>query len=181
MNKFFLAASLLMIMCTSYAEVYTWTDSQGVVHFSDNPHQGAEKLKIPDNQSFSAPSPSPAPKQDVDPADEDNNSNSENSDKPYTKIAIREPISQATIRNNQGYILVSIELEPKLVEGDNLQMIFDGAPLAEPQPNTIFELNGIYRGSHTLAVQVVNAAGEVLLTSEPITIYMQRPRVGMGN
>lgn len=179
MNKLFLVAALMMMMCTSHAEVYTWTDSQGVVHFSDSPHPGAEKLKIPEDQSYSAPSPS-SPKQDVAPDHEENNK-SEKSDKSYTKIAIREPLNQATIRNNQGYIVVSIELEPKLSEGDNLQMIFDGAPLGDPQPNTIFELNGIYRGSHTLAVQVVNAGGEVLLTSDPITIFMQRPRVGMAH
>ncbi|BCA95307.1 hypothetical protein TUM19329_16680 [Legionella antarctica] len=59
-------------------------------------------------------------------------------------------------------------------------MIFDRAVLGEPQPNTTFELNGIYRGSHELAVQVVSAAGEVLLISDPITVYIHRPRVGMG-
>ncbi|MCL9684608.1 DUF4124 domain-containing protein [Legionella maioricensis] len=181
MNKLFLLAALIMMTCTSHAEVYTWTDSQGVVHFSDNPHPGAEKLKIPDDQSFSTPSPSSSsPKQEVTPVQEENNT-SEKSDRTYTKIAIRDPLNQATIRNNQGYVVVSVELEPKLSEGDNLQILFDGAPLGDPQPNTIFELNGIYRGSHTIAVQVVNANGEVLLTSDPITIFMQRPRVGMAH
>ena len=179
MNKLFLAVALIMMTCTLHAEVYTWTDSQGVVHFSDSPHPGAEKIKIPEDQSFSTPSPSSSsssPKQeDVGPTHEENNS-----EKSYTKIAIREPLNQATIRNNQGYVLVSVELEPKLSQGDNLQILFDGAPLGEPQPNTIFELNGIYRGSHTIAVQVLNAHGEVLLISDPITIFMQRPRVGMA-
>jgi hypothetical protein len=177
MNKLFLIAALIMIVCTSYAEVYTWTDSQGVVHFSDSPHQGAEKIKLPEDQSFSTPSPSsssPAPKQ------EDVLTHEEDSEKSYTKVAIREPLNQATIRNNQGYVLVSVELEPKLSEGDNLQILFDGAPLGEPQPHTVFELNGIYRGSHTIAVQVLNANGDVLLVSDPITIFMQRPRVGMA-
>ncbi len=38
----------------------------------------------------------------------------------------------------------------------------------------------MYRGSHTIAVQVVNTEGKVLITSDMVTIYMQQPRVGMG-
>ncbi|BCA95306.1 hypothetical protein TUM19329_16670 [Legionella antarctica] len=122
MTKFFQVAALMMILSPSYAEIYTWIDSQGVVHFSDNPHQGAEKLKLPAGQSYSALSlPSSVPEEDGSATHEANKSSeTSDSDKPYTKIAIREPLHGATIRNNQGYILVSVELEPKLSEGDNL-------------------------------------------------------------
>lgn len=43
----------------------------------------------------------------------------------------------------------------------------------------VFEINGMYRGSHTLAAEVVDAEGNVIDSSEPITIYVFRPRVGM--
>lgn len=179
MNKFYWVVSLMLFVCISQAQVYTWTDSQGVVHFSDNPHPGAEKLKLPEAQTFSPP----IPKQEIAPVNDDSTPDKDKGEQEsYTKIAIREPLNQATIRNPQGYVIVSVELDPpKLGQGDLLQMIFDGSPLGDPQPNMIFELKGIYRGSHTIAVQVVNSEGKVLLTSDAITIYMQQPRVGMGN
>ncbi|CEG56714.1 DUF4124 domain-containing protein [Legionella fallonii] len=176
MDKFLWGIFFLVVSCASSAQVYTWTDSQGVVHFSDTPHQGAEKIDIPDSQTYSPPTPTP--KQEIAPATHDNIDDNGHS---YTKVAIREPSNQATIRNPQGYTVVSVEVEPQLADGDKLQLIYDGSPLGDPQPNTVFELNGMYRGSHTIAIQVVNANGKVLITSDTITIYMQQPRVGMGH
>lgn len=173
MNKVLLIVLLLIITCESYAEIYQWTDSQGVIHFSDTPHEGATKLKLPDFQTYSAPSI----KQDTPPPDEDNLG--EKQDK-YKKIAILQPLNESTIRNNQGFIPITILLEPNLSPGDKLQIIVDGAPLGDPQPNLNFELSGIERGTHTIAVQVVNANGGVILSTDTITIYMQRPRVGMA-
>lgn len=171
-----LAALLIALVSTSHAQIFKWTDSQGVVHFSDNPHSGAKKVEVPEAQSFSPPvSQTPATTNPQEPK-----KSSAPGDPKYTKVSIMQPLNEATIRNNQGYVVVAVELEPALADGDMLQMVFDGAPMGDPQPNTLFQLNGIYRGQHTIAVQIINAAGEVLLTSEPITIFMHRPRVGMG-
>lgn len=174
MNKPVLFVFLMMAICISNAQIYKWTDSQGVVHFSDKPHEGAEKVKIPEAQTYTPPADDAggAPQQD-------NVKQKEDEDK-YTKLEIIQPQNEATIRNNQGYVVVAVQIEPDLSQGDNLQIIFDGSPLGDPQPNLLFQLNGIYRGSHTIAVQVLNAKGDVLKTSDSITIFMHNPRVGMG-
>jgi len=175
MKKFVWIVSLMTIICAAYAQVFTWTDSQGVVHFSDNPHPGAEKLTIPDTQTFSPPTSTP--RNQVTPQNQDD---SDDKEVQYTKIVITQPLNQSTIRNNQGSVTVAIELDPpKLGSGDKLQMIFDGTPLGEPQSSNSFELKGIDRGSHTITVKIVNGEGTELLSSDGITIYMQRPRVGM--
>lgn len=175
MNKFVWIISSMIIICAANAQVFTWTDSQGVVHFSDSPHPGAEKLTIPDTQTFSPPTSTP--KNQIVPR---NQSDSEEKEVQYTKIVITQPLNQSTIRNNQGYVAVALEIDPpKLGNGDKLQMIFDGSPLGAPQTSSNFELKGIDRGSHTIAVQIVNEDGKEILTSDSITIFMQRPRVGM--
>ncbi|KTD34178.1 hypothetical protein Lmor_1575 [Legionella moravica] len=175
MKKLLLAVSCMVLICASYAQIYKWTDSQGVVHFSDRPHPGSEQLKIPDTQSYTPPvKPSGG-----DTQNQDKNDTTTSEEHKYTKIGIIQPLNEATIRNNQGYVVVAVELEPTLAQGDSVQIIFDGAPMGEPQQNLLFQLNGIYRGKHTLAVQVINSEGEVLLTSDTITIFMHRPRVGM--
>lgn len=175
MKKLVLVVSCVFIFCVSYAQIFKWTDSQGVVHFSDQPHPGSKQLQIPNSQGFTPPvSQSGGAVQDAQEPEQ------VTSDEPtYNRVAIIQPLNDTTIRNNQGYILVAVEMEPGLAAGDNLQMIFDGAPLGDPQPNTFFNLNGVYRGTHTLAVQILNRDGAVLLTSDTITIYMHRPRVGM--
>ncbi len=174
MNKLCIALSLMMVICISYADIYKWVDSQGNVHFSDTPHPGAEKLNIPDAQTYSPPVPQSTEPEQLTPTNSDTH-------KPtYTKIAITQPDNEATIRNNQGAIAVTAEVDPDLLPGDKVQLIFDGSPLGEPQTNLLFQLSGIYRGSHTIAVQVIDADGVAVETSEPITVFMFRPRVGMG-
>lgn len=177
MNKFALLLSLVIffIISVSYAQVYKWTDSQGLVHFSDTPHDGAQKVKIPDAQTFSPPT---IPKTQF--PDQDENGKMTPKDHKYNKIVITQPTNEATIRNNDGYLIVAVQLEPNLVNGDKLQLLFDGSPLGDPQTNLIFQLNGIYRGSHTISVQALDEGGAVLNTSDPVTVFMQRPRVGMG-
>ncbi len=175
MKKPLLVVLCMFLFCASYAQIYKWTDSQGVVHFSDQPHPGAKQLDILESQTYTPPV-----------SQTSDNSQEEQPTAPpivnehqYKKISIIQPLNEATIRNNQGDVIVAVELEPLLAEGDSLQLVFDGAPLGDPQPNPMFQLNGIYRGTHKIAVQILNPVGTVLLTSEPITIFMHRPRVGM--
>lgn len=174
MKRIGIIVSLALITCASFAQVYKWTDTQGVVHFSDTPHPGAESIDNIKTQDYSTPASnqqqSTVPtikKQVVKPQEE------------YTKLAITQPSDQETIRNNQGYVVVTTVVEPKLFRGNTIQIIFDGKPQGAPQTSLMFQLNNIYRGTHTIAVQILNEQGEVLQTSSEVTIFMQRPRVGM--
>ncbi|KTD00828.1 DUF4124 domain-containing protein [Fluoribacter gormanii] len=179
MNKFFVSLSLMMVICASYAaQIYRWTDSQGNVHFSDTPHEGAEIVTIPDSQSFSSPAPSNSQTSTQEPEQTDHNDTVKLKHS-YTTIAIAEPANGATVRNNQGFVMVTAQIEPDLHPGDKLQLLYDDVALGEPQTNITFEINGMYRGSHSLAVQVLDAEGNVIDKSEAITIYVFRPRVGM--
>ncbi|KTD19446.1 DUF4124 domain-containing protein [Legionella israelensis] len=164
---------LLMAASMAQSGIYKWTDSQGNVHFSDKPHRGAEVIQVPEAQTYSPPPVPETEKQNKAVAEDDETARG------YEKIEIIQPENQATIRNNQGLVNVSVELAPDLKPGDRIQLIYDGEKLGPPQNTPNFILNNVYRGAHTIAVQVENAEGQVLTTSEPITIYMHRPRVGM--
>src|SRR5579885_1213618 len=56
-----LVTIILLASGTAFAAttVYRWVDEQGVVHFSDQPHPGAQKLRVEDAPTFAAP---PAPR-----------------------------------------------------------------------------------------------------------------------
>ena len=180
MKKRILTCSLMMIFCVSYAQIYQWTDSQGVVHFSDIPHQGAKTVATPEVQSYSAPQPqSTVPQIENTKVEQDTKAKQDTKNHQYKTVQIIQPSDQATIRNNQGNVTVSVKIEPALFPGDTLQLLFDGTPWGVAQANTLFQVTGVYRGSHTIAVQVLDSHGNVLGTSEQIMVYMQQPRVGM--
>ncbi|MFC3907599.1 DUF4124 domain-containing protein [Legionella dresdenensis] len=156
-----------------FGQIYQWTDSGGVVHFSDRPHPGAKEIELPQAQS-NAPAAAPAPTDQ--PAEE---SAGKENDRGYNSLMISQPANESTIRNNQGYVPVVIAIEPELKPNDKLQLLYDGETIGAPQSTPVFQLNDVKRGSHTIAVQVIDGQGEVIQTSESITIFMHRPRVGM--
>lgn len=176
MKKYYLALSLAAAANLSLADstqIYKWTDSNGNVHFSDKPAPGAEEIKLPQIQTYSSPK---------QPAESENSSAAatDEEEAAYELISIAQPNDQETIRNTEGYVPIIVDLKPMLKKGDNVQLIFDGKPLDTPQPTTTFTLQGIERGSHTIAAQVMDSQGNVLKTSDSITIYMMPPRVGMS-
>lgn len=178
MRNYLMVFFILLGINPAVAQIYQWTDGQGVVHFSDKPVPGAKVITLPESQIATKPIPqdSSAEKKLLQP---DVSDEAAEADSAYRELLIVSPADEETIRNPQGYIPIVIDLKPELKKGDLLQVVFDGKPVGEPQVNPGMALQGVNRGSHTLAVQVVNAQGRVVLVSPSITIYMQPPRVGM--
>ena len=165
---------LLIAFClplASQAAIYKWRDKQGNVHFTDQPRDGAEKVNIPEAQTFTPP-----PIQKPQPTSQDKTV----APRSYKSITINQPENDATIRNNQGLVAVSVSLDPALMKGDRVVLVYDGQKVGEPQATTSFSLDGVYRGTHTVSVQIVDSAGKVIGESSEVTFHMHRPRVGMG-
>lgn len=179
MRKGFLLFSLCVSISTVHADIYKWTDSSGDVHFSDKPQDGAEKVILPNMQSYTPPQPTENQTASSNTTATSDDKTDSSSDAAYKKLNIVQPEDQQTIRNPKGYISVILEPHPKLKQGDGLQIILDGNPIDKPIANTIFALQNIRRGSHTIAAQLVGKDGKVLLTSDQITVYMMPPRIGM--
>lgn len=180
LRKGFLVFCFLTGMTALYADIYKWTDSSGDVHFSDKPRDGAEKVMLPNVQSYSSPTTPPSQNASTNPRPASTSTDAGmGDDVVYKQLNIVQPEDQQTIRNPQGYVSVILEPHPHLKKGDSLQIILDGTPLDKPKDNTLFALQNITRGSHTLAAQLIDANGKVILTSDVITIYMMPPRVGM--
>lgn len=164
---------VLCLSVPSWATIYQWTDSKGNVHFSDTPHPGAKEIELQPAQTFSSPIPEqPIQKEESSPETAPLTMTA------YT-IEILEPHHEETIRDAQRTVDVKLSVQPELKEGDRLQILYDGAPIGDPKATTFFQLQQVNPGTHTIAAQVVNSKHQVLNTSEPITIFMHPPRVGM--
>lgn len=157
------------------AEVYKWVDSDGNTHFSDVPHAGAETIVIPPTQSYSPPH-HPAP-----PAPLTEDSSTVELNTTYTALNFIYPVDQATVRDNRGIMNVLLEIQPELQTGDTIELLLDGAAVGKPQITPAFTITGLNRGSHTLQAQIINPQGDILKSSETITIFLHRATVGHSN
>ncbi len=177
MYKFRAILLAFLVLCwiekANAAEIYTWTDGAGVVHFSDHPEPGAKTIQVHEMQTYSAPPTQPSSQLQPPPK-------GVNERATYSAISIVEPANETTVRNPQGYVPVTVEVKPQLAEGDGLQLVLDGVVVGKPQQTSSFSLQGIERGSHQLVAQIVNTNGTVLSSSDPITINMMQPRVNTG-
>jgi len=167
-------AFLILLPVAGFAAIYQWTDKQGNLHFSDKPHRGAKRIKLSPTQIYHTPK-----------GTTENNANKQGrADKlrvrEYQTVAISQPENSATIRNNQGYVAVSVDLEPALMNGDRVVIILDGMAVGKPHTNVHFSLSGINRGTHTLIVKIIDEAGVTIAESESIVFHMRRPKVGGG-
>lgn len=175
-NKLVLTLSLALIASPACAEIYKWTDSNGNVHFSDKPHDGAEKVTLPPVQTYSAP---PTPVEEKKESNE--NSKKETTENAvYHEFTIVQPTDQATIWNNSGNMSVVVQTDPPLRPGDMIQLLMDNEPVGDPQTSTTFDLTSLDRGSHTLVAKIINANGEVVATTDPLTVYMHKATVNRG-
>lgn len=173
MNYYFVIVLTLFCNSISHAQIFRWTDANGTVNFSDIPHPGSQKIILPKTITTMPP------EKKSEKTSEKSSLKADESTIEYEALFISQPANNETIRNNQGLVPVIVDLKPDLAPEHLLQLIFDGKPLGKPQSGLSFALNDVNRGSHTIAVQVIDKEGKALATSDAVTIYMQRPRVGM--
>lgn len=159
---------LLLIMLPAVAAIYKWTDANGVVHFSDQPHSGAKQIHVGQPTVVTLP---PVPS--FQPSLE-----SSSAATGYERFAIIQPEPEATVRNNPGTVTVRFAIEPELRRGHRIQVLLDGQPVkVGPVTSTTMELHSVYRGTHTVSAVIKNSSGEIVARAKPITFYMHRPSV----
>jgi hypothetical protein len=147
------------------AGVYKWVDADGTVHFSDVPQEGAEEVHVAPPQTYEAPRLppiTPRPEVAAVPA-------------AYTRFALVTPAAEENIWDNTGTIVVTFTVEPPLQtdSGHQLVVLVDGQ--ARPAvPDSSVALENIDRGSHTLQGQIIDARGDVVMSSESITVHLHR-------
>jgi hypothetical protein len=150
------------------AQAYTWTDEDGVVHYSDRPQPGAQevdlgKYKAPQGNSLARkPLPRRASTADDDAVESFS----------YDSLTVASPAAEETLWNIEGVLNVSLALSPALRSGHRVQAYFDGTRLETA--GLSFQLQEVYRGEHNLQAEVVDETGRVLIRSQPSRFYVQQ-------
>lgn len=162
----FLPTCLLLLAAgpLGAADAYRWVDKDGVVHFSDQPTGGAQRVPLK-----AAPKPGSVAQTYTPPP------GPSNTDFKYTSCAIATP-SPDQVFNSVSTVNVSIELEPGFRIGDSIQVTLDGQPVDKwPGGATSYALQELPRGTHTLAATVSSRDGNTLCTAAPVSFVVQQP------
>jgi Domain of unknown function (DUF4124) len=150
--------------------VYKWVDEYGVIHYSDQPHENAEKLQVQGVQTYSASAAtvrSPSPPAQFAPR-------AAPSAKPYKACIIAQPVDQQNLPNAES-LAVRVASEPMPRAEDRIFITMDGQALNGGQPTGLnFNVTRIDRGEHTLSAQIRGPGDEVLCRTEPVTIFVQQ-------
>ena len=165
---------LLALSLPAAAEVYRWTDANGVVHYGDRaPDSKLKPAELPQLQvipgtpaatvpakpagdSTAGPAPAPAV------------------DKPRLSIAAPQP--EQVIRDTSRQLSVRVDLQSPLPEGAGLVYYLDGvAQNARPTQERGHLIGNVDRGSHLVDVGVVDRNGKLLVRTPPVIVHVMPP------
>ena len=161
--------------------LYKWVDADGVVHYSDQPHDGAEKIKVAKPQTYSAP-PAP-PRASVTPSQRPATGQPAQPAQPgavtqYTRVSLVSPSNDDVYTNTDGRVGYTVAIEPGLGTGHQIWILLDGQRVdGAATGSTDGTLTGVERGTHTLVAEVVDLAGRILGSSETVTFNVNQTRV----
>lgn len=149
-------------------EIYRYTDDQGRPVFTDQPpeRRPVERIEQPPINRIAPPTPAtPATSADA-PAP-----------MPISRYARLEIINlpdDEALRANNGSFEVQVAVEPPLARGHSLRLLLDGNPHGPTTQGTPLQVQQADRGTHSLVVQVLDAAGQPLQQSDAQTFTVQR-------
>lgn len=155
--------------------LWRWVDDAGVVHYSDKPVAGAERVRVRSPQTYSVQEALPAR-----PTARDRNAPAAEVDTGtgYRSLRITAPENDSVAWNVGGEIQVSVAPEPALRPGDRIVVFFNGEAVdGTPMASTSIGLTGIYRGTHTVYATIVDADGAQVIQSEPVTFHVRQTSI----
>lgn len=172
---FILASALVGLALDSQAasRIYKTVDENGNVVFTDIPPRDGDKanpIAVETPNTFqTTPDGQERAEWIVDPTDEEEAETSFS----YRSLAITTPADDAPVRENAGNVNIMARVDPELRIGHKIRILLDGSPEQAGAQNA-FILPNVDRGTHTLHAEVIDDAGNVLISSSPTTFHLQR-------
>jgi hypothetical protein len=76
-----------------------------------------------------------------------------------------------------GDFAVTAVMSPPLNSDERALLTLDGQPVGDPQRGSSWQLRNVFRGEHQLIIKRYDGQGDVVDTSEPVTVYVLRPSI----
>ena len=153
------------------AKIYRTVDANGTVAFTDVPPKDDQlPIEVDTRNAYTPVAPAAAPQAEAEPeiAEED-------VEVSYTALRITAPSQDEPVRENAGNVTISVAATPALdaSHGHTLQVIMDGVVMANDGGSSL-SLTNVDRGAHNVIAQIVDADGQIKITSESVTFHMLR-------
>jgi Domain of unknown function (DUF4124) len=161
------AALAALTSVAAATTVYRWTDADGVVHFSDQPEPGAEKVPIGPVRTYEAPKLKPQKK---------------GPDTPpkvpllhlgYSNVSISSPAAAQTFFDEP--VPITLNLAPDLMPGHTLTWYLNGSPLDQSSEN--FTIDHLDRGTYTISATITDSNTQETTSAPPVTFYVHQPSI----
>ena len=165
MRKFLFTLMSLACTVAVAATVYKWVDENGVVHYSDQPHENAEKVLLKAPQTYSAPKAPPVPQR----------KDAAKSAPVYQSCAVSEPTNDQMFMNTSE-VTAGVSIQPAVRQGDTAVVTLDGQRVpGVPANGGQFTISPVDRGTHSIQVTVQDSTGATVCTSPSVTFHVQQP------
>lgn len=157
---------MLIALSAGAAELWRWKDADGVVHYSDRPVEGAERMDVLSKQKSTGEftpetqkPPPPPPAAEV----------------AFTRCAVTSPANDQVF-NNIRTVEVTVAVEPGLRGDYSLQVLLNGRPDPDwPAGALSRTLVDLYRGSYTLSARVLDLNGRAVCTGPTVNFHVRLP------
>ncbi len=149
---------MLAAFAANAAVIYKWTDAQGVVHYSDQPVPGAERLEVgpaPRVGTFGEKPPPPTANRTVAKP---------NPSKPsdYTQFQISSPTPEQVYFGDDP-VSAHLTLDPGLLPNHSITWYLN------------VSLKQLARGAYTISASVSDAVTGESRTSDSVNFYVREP------
>ncbi len=163
------AGLLLAAAAMASGEAYRWVDEDGVVHFSDVPREGAERVVLQQpnvTETRNAGSRRSATESGNQPAEP-------TAPFRYESIEVVSPAAEETLWNIEGVLTVSVAVTPALQPGHQVRVYFDGEERTTTNSTSV-QIDEVWRGVHNVQAEVINDTGQLMIRSQPNRFYVQQ-------
>lgn len=148
------------------AEIYKTMDENGNVIYTDMKSRGVESKEV----ELKPITPIEKPRS-TNFVPNSQRSKSPDESEYYSNFEITKPANEATVRNKQHFS-VQVMVQPKLQAGHKVRLLLDGE-VVETKRGTVFTLENVERGAHTITAELLNDRKNVIKSSSN-TVYVHR-------
>lgn len=153
------------------AQIYSYVDESGQRVFTDRPPATADSTKVetpPVNRMpvgqriIKLQAPAELKQQLAPPPPL------------YQALQLVSPVQDDTLRNTGTVIDIHASSTPQLLPGHHYQAWLDGAAHGSASTQAQWQIRDVERGSHQLAVQLLDENGKTLMQTPAITIHVKQ-------
>jgi hypothetical protein len=162
--------TLMLLACTVAVAgtVYKWVDEDGVVHYSDQPHENAQKVELKAPQTYSAPKTSA-------PAQFPRTAAPKSTAPVYQSCSVSEP-SNDQVYTNTDTVSAGVTIQPTVRPGDTAIVTLDGQTVpGVPATGGQFTISPVDRGTHQIQMVVKDPTGVTVCSSPSVTFHVTQP------